>query len=116
MRYLLMIYEDPTKTPQTPEAWSEMLAEYGAYTGWLQETGQLLGGEALKEVADATTVQVREGRRMVTDGPFAETKEQVGGVTVIEVPDLDAALLWAGRMATAVPSPIEIRPFAAWAS
>ena len=53
---------------------------------------------------------------MLTDGPFVETKEQVGGITIIEAPDLDAALLWAGRMATAVPVPIEVRPFAGWAS
>lgn len=110
MRYLLMIYEDPTKTPQTPEAWSEMLTEYGAYTGWLQETGQLLGGEALKEVADATTVQVREGRRMVTDGPFAETKEHLGGYYLIEAADLDAAIEAAARVPGARHGKVEIRP------
>jgi hypothetical protein len=110
MRYLLMIYEDPTAAPRTPDAWDAMLAEYGAYTAWLQETGQFLGGEALKGVADATTVAVRDGQRLITDGPFAETKEHLGGYYLIDAEDLDAAIEAAARIPGARLGRIEIRP------
>jgi hypothetical protein len=110
MRYLLMIYTDPDAAPRTPDAWETMLADYGAYTAWLEETGQHLGGEALKDVADATTVSVRDGRRIITDGPFAETKEQLGGYYLIDAPDLDAAIEAAARVPGARVGKVEIRP------
>ncbi len=110
MRYLLMIYEDPATAPRTPDAWNAMMGEYGAFTGWLQETGQFLGGEALKDVADATTVAVRDGRRIVTDGPFAETKEHLGGYYLVQAADLDAAIEAAARIPGAKLGRVEIRP------
>ena len=110
MRYLLLIYADPATAPATPERWEAMLAEYGAYTGWLQETGAHLGGEALQPVSDATTVAVRDGRRLVTDGPFAETKEQLGGYYLIDVADLDGAIDAAARVPGAALGRVEIRP------
>ncbi|MEI7745732.1 MAG: YciI family protein [Chloroflexota bacterium] len=110
MRYLLMIYEDPATAPRSPDAWNEMLADYGAYTEWLAGTGQLLGGEALKDVSSATTVTVRDGRRLVTDGPFAETKEHLGGYYLIEAADLDAAIDAAARVPGARLGKVEIRP------
>ena len=110
MRYLLMIYEDPATAPRTPEAWEAMMAEYGAYTAWLQETGQFLGGEALQDVADATTVAVRDGRRIITDGPFAETKEQLGGYFLVDCADLDEAIEVASKIPTAKVGTIEVRP------
>ena len=80
MRYLLLIYTEPPAMAPSDEAVGEELARYGAYSAWLRETGQFLGGEALKPVTDATTVQLVDGRRVVTDGPFAETKEHLGGL------------------------------------
>lgn len=110
MRYLLLIYEDPATAPRTPEAFEVMAAEYGAYGEWLASTGQLLGGEALKDVASATTVSVRDGRRLVTDGPFAETKEHLGGYYLINAADLDAAIEAAARIPGAKLGKVEIRP------
>jgi hypothetical protein len=110
MRYLLMIYGEDTGASASPEVWAAMMAEYGAYTGWLEEQGMFLGGEALKDVADATTVAVRDGRRIVTDGPFAETKEVLGGYYLIQAPDLDAAIEAAARIPGARTGKVEIRP------
>ncbi len=86
MRYLLMIYEEPPATPPTDEEWAAMMPEYNAFGAWAAEKGWLLGGEALQDVAAATTVSVRDGRRIVTDGPFAETKEHLGGYYLIDAP------------------------------
>jgi hypothetical protein len=110
MRYLLLIYEDPATAPRTDEAWTAMLADYGAYSAWLSGSGQLLGGEALQDVSNATTVAVRDGRRIITDGPFAETKEHLGGYYLIEATDLDAAIEAAARVPGARLGRIEIRP------
>jgi hypothetical protein len=110
MRYLLMIYEEPPVTPPTEEEWAAMMPEYNAFTAWLQETGQYHGGEALQPVATATTVSVRDGQRIVTDGPFAETKEHLGGYYLIEAADLDAAIEAAARIPGARAGKIEIRP------
>jgi len=111
MRYLLLIYQEPGALPQNEAEFRAMAMEYGAYGAWLQQTGQLLGGEALKDVSDATTVAVRDGRRLITDGPFAETKEQLGGFWIITVVDLDAALEWAAKGSAACGAPVEVRPF-----
>jgi hypothetical protein len=110
MRYLLLIYSDPANAAATPKAFEAMMAEYGAYTGWLRETGIHLGGEALQPVSDATTVAVRDGRRIVTDGPFAETKEHLGGYYLIEAEDLDTAIDAAARVPGAKVGRVEIRP------
>ena len=83
MRYLLMIYQEPAAIPPTEAEWGAMVGEYNAYTKWLQDTDQYLGGEALRPVSDATTVSVVGGRRVVTDGPFAETKEHLAGYYLI---------------------------------
>jgi len=111
MRYLLLIYENPATTPKQGEAsWDAMMADYSAYTGWLEQTGQLLGGEALQDASSATSVTLRGGRRIVTDGPFAETKEVLGGYYLIRAADLDAAIEAAGRIPSARHGIIEIRP------
>ncbi len=110
MRYLLLIYTDPAAAPATPEGWEAMLNEYGAYSGWLRQTGGYLGGEALQEVANATTVSVRDGRRIVTDGPFAETKEHLGGYYLIDAADLDTAIEAAARVPGARFGKVEVRP------
>ena len=110
MRYLLMIYGDPAAAPQTEAEMGAMWEAYGAYNHWLEGTGQHLGGEALQDPSSATTVSVRDGRRIVTDGPFAETKEQLGGYYLINAADLDAAIEAAARIPGAAFGKIEIRP------
>ncbi len=110
MRYLLLIYEEPPATPGTQAEWDAINEDYNAYTSWLRESGQHLGGEALMPVTDATTVSVRDGRRIVTDGPFAETKEHLGGYYLIDARDLDAAIDAASRIPGAKTGRIEIRP------
>jgi hypothetical protein len=110
MRYLLLIYEEPPATPPTEEEWAAMMPEYNAFTAWLRDTGQYLGGEALQPVATATTVSIRDGQRIVTDGPFAETKEHLGGYYQIEAADLDAAIEAAARIPGARFGKIEVRP------
>ncbi|OGO57489.1 MAG: hypothetical protein A2V85_12480 [Chloroflexi bacterium RBG_16_72_14] len=110
MRYLLLIYEEPPATPPTEEEWAVMMPQYTAFGQWLRDTGQYLGGEALQPVTDATTVSVRDGRRIVTDGPFAETKEHLGGYYLIDAKDLDAAIEAAARVPGARFGKIEVRP------
>jgi hypothetical protein len=110
MRYLLLIAEEPPATPYTQEEWAAMLGEYNAFGAWLGEQGWNRGGEALQNVSTATTVSVRDGQRIVTDGPFAETKEHLGGYYVIDAPGLDDAIEAAARIPGARHGRIEIRP------
>lgn len=110
MRYLLMIYNEPSAMPRSEAELGAMLAEYDAYGDWLRDSGQYLGGEALRPVVDATTVAVRDGRRIVTDGPFAETKEHLGGYYLVDAKDLDAAIEAAARIPGARTGRVEIRP------
>jgi hypothetical protein len=110
MRYLLMIYGDPAAAPQTEAEMGAMWQAYDAYTHWLEETGQHLGGEALQDPSAATTVAIRNGKRVVSDGPFAETKEQLGGYYLINAADLDGAIEAAARIPGAAFGTIEIRP------
>ncbi len=110
MRYLLLIYEEPPAVMPSEAEQAAMMGEYNAFTDWLRESGQYLGGEALQPVSDATTVSVREGTRIVTDGPFAETKEHLGGYYLVDARDLDAAIDVAARIPGARFGKIEIRP------
>ena len=98
MRYLLLIYEEPPATPPTEADWAAMLGEYNAFSGWLRERGWNEAAEALQDVSTATTVSGGEGRRIVTDGPFAETKEHLGGFYLINAPSLDDAIESTGRI------------------
>ena len=111
MRYLLLLTSDPESgpAPGSAEEAAEM-PQWFAYTAALEEAGVLLGGEALHPVETATTVQVRDGRTITTDGPFAETKEVIGGYYVIDVPDLDAAIEWAAKVPNVVYGSVEVRP------
>ena len=110
MRYLLLIYEEPSATPRDGDALGAMLTEYGAVTGWLQEQDWLKAAAALQDVDTATTVSVHDGTRVVTDGPFAETKEHLGGFYLIDVPSLDDAIEAAARVPGARTGKVEIRP------
>jgi hypothetical protein len=111
MRYLLLINADESSVEAvSPEEAEATLAEYGA---WMQECegrGVLRGGERLRPTTDATTVRVRNGEVLATDGPFAETKEQIGGYFLVDCADLDEAIDLASRIPAARNGSIEVRP------
>ena len=111
MRYLLLLYsaEDAGPQPGTPEQAAEM-EKWFAVTNEMQEAGVMLGGDALEPSTTATSIQVRDGQTLTTDGPFAETKEVLGGFYMIDVPDLDAARAWAEKIPSAPYGTVEIRP------
>jgi hypothetical protein len=111
MEYLLMIHADPAALQALRDAErSTALAAYGAYTEALQQSGVLRGGNRLRNADTATTVKIRDGRTEVLNGPFIETREQLGGYYLIDVPDLDAALSWAARCPGASHGAVEVRP------
>src|SRR5438552_662800 len=111
MQYLLMIYDEEKVWEKLPEAERNGLyAEYGAFTTALQESGALVGANQLQPTGTATTVRVRDGETLVTDGPFAETKEQLGGYYLIDVDTVDEALEWAAKIPSARYGDIEVRP------
>lgn len=114
--YLLSVCYPAGAEPPSPERLQTIMADVVTLNEQMREAGVWVFGGGLHEPSTATVVTRLDGESVLTDGPFVETKEQVGGITIIEAPDLDAALLWAGRMATAVPAPIEVRPFVGWAS
>jgi len=110
MQYLLLIYASEAERPVDPAALSKMLPEYRAFTEAIIKSGNFKAGDALQPVATATTVRVRDGKVLVTDGPFAETRETLGGYYLIEAKDLDEALAIAARVPSATFGSIEVRP------
>jgi hypothetical protein len=111
MRYTLLIYTDERADAQMSEA--EQAAQYEAYTAFgkeVEQRGVIRGGEALMPTTTATTVHVRNGKMLTTDGPFAETKEQLGGFYILDCKDLDEAIEFAAKIPGAVNGSIEIRP------
>jgi hypothetical protein len=108
---MLMIYSDESgfKSASPADA-QRALAAYGAYTEALKKAGVLAGVERLQPVATATTVRMREGKTEVLNGPYAESREQLGGYYLIDVPDLDTALSWASRCPGASHGTLEVRP------
>jgi hypothetical protein len=111
MKYALTIYGDEAQRENaTPEQMQEVSQAYGAVTQEMQDTGVLVAGEGLYPTPTATTLRVRDGDRQVTDGPFAETKEQLGGFYVLDVKDLDEAIEWAAKIPGAQLGSVEVRP------
>lgn len=111
MQYLLMIYGDEAAEAAASETDNAaLMAAYDAYAGAMAEAGVMVGGERLRPTALATTVRVRGGKTEVLNGPYADTREQLGGYFMIDVPDLDAALRWAARCPSATDGTIEVRP------
>lgn len=111
MEYMILIYADERAWAGLDEG--QLKAAYGEYTNYTQDlikAGVLKGGSELKPVSTATTVRVRGGKVLTTDGPFAETKEQLGGYYLIDVPDLDQAVRWASRCPGAKHGTCEVRP------
>jgi hypothetical protein len=113
MEYIVLIYGDEKAWNRMPKAQIEQVyAAYRKYTEDLRKAGVMRGGSELKPTTTATTVRVRNGKRQVTDGPFSETKEQLGGYYLIDVPNLEAALDWAAKVPSAQEGSIEVRPLA----
>ncbi|MEN3375371.1 MAG: hypothetical protein V7604_726 [Hyphomicrobiales bacterium] len=111
MQYLLMIYgNEAGMLAASKEMVTQMSGAYFAYTEAMKKAGVWVGGERLRPTSDATTVRVKDGKTQVLDGPYAETKEQLGGYYMIDVPDLDAALSWAARCPGAAAGTMEVRP------
>jgi hypothetical protein len=111
MKYALLIYGDQSQGQDaSPEDIKAVMDEWWKYEAWLGERGIKLAGEALQETHHATTVRVQEGQTVTTDGPFAETKEQLGGFYLIDVTNLDEALEAAAKCPGAFTGSIEVRP------
>jgi len=112
MKYTILVYESPTDfgartDDQRKEAY---WGAYRSYTRALTEAGVFLGGSGLEPTAAAATLRQRDGRRQVQDGPYAESKEQLGGYYIIEAPDMEHALEWAARCPAASSGAVEVRP------
>jgi hypothetical protein len=111
MRYMLMICtEESAEQAMSPDAGAAVMAEYGTFGEEMTARGVLQGGERLRPTSDATTVRVRDGEILTSDGPFAETKEQIGGYYVVECKDLDEAIDVASKIPNARDGVIEVRP------
>lgn len=111
MKYLCLIYDDETIWEQmAKDEVDAYMGEYFAFTDGIREGGQYLAGEALQPTATATTVRVRDGRISTTDGPFAETREQLGGFYLVEARDLNEAIQIAAKIPSARLGSVEVRP------
>ncbi|MCB0011414.1 MAG: YciI family protein [Anaerolineales bacterium] len=108
---MLLIYgNEAVDASQTPEEMETMMAEYNAFTNEVRDRGLLLGGDALVDTSAATTVRVRDSQILTTDGPFAETKEQLGGYYMLNCDNLDEAIEMAAKIPGAKNGSVEIRP------
>lgn len=111
MQYALLIYENEAGMESATAAdQAAMFAAYGEFTAGIVKSGNMRGGEALQPSTTATTVRVRDGRTLTTDGPFAEAREQLGGFYLVEAKDLDEAIAMAARIPGARSGAIEVRP------
>jgi hypothetical protein len=111
MRYLCLIYDDQSKmAAMTGAERDDLMGDYVAFTEAIRKSGHYVAGEALKPVDTATTVRLRNGKVSATDGPFAETKEQLGGFYLIEAKDLNDAIQVASRIPSARSGSVEVRP------
>jgi hypothetical protein len=111
MQYLMLIYDSEASWEKmSPADQGKMYEEYGKFSNEVKAAGKYVAGHQLKPVATATTVRVRDGKRVTTDGPFAETKEQLGGFYLIDAKDLDEAIAIAAKIPSAKHGSIEVRP------
>jgi hypothetical protein len=111
MQYLLLIYRNEAELGRmTADDRKKMTAEYGTFTQSIIQSGHFKAGDGLQPTTTATSVRVRDGKIMTTDGPFAETREQLGGYYLVEAKDLDTALGLAARIPGAKTGTIEVRP------
>ena len=111
MQYLLLIYENEQEFGALPEAeQGRVFGEYMDYSKSIRKSGHYVGGQALQPTTSATTVRVKNGKTLTTDGPFAETREQLGGYYLVEAKDLDEAIKLAARIPGAKTGSVEVRP------
>jgi hypothetical protein len=111
MKYILLIHDDEKAWGKLPEAERQKIyGEYGLFSAELKAAGQYLAGSQLQPTTTATSVRVRDGKRLVTDGPFAETREQLGGYYLVEAKNLDEAIGLAAKVPSAKMGTIEVRP------
>ena len=111
MKYLCMIYDDESSWGKMPKAEADaMMRDYFAFTEGIKKSGHYIGGNALQPTQTATTVRLRQGKISTTDGPFAETKEQLGGYYLIEAKDLNDAIQVAAKIPAAQTGSVEVRP------
>jgi hypothetical protein len=110
MRYMLLLYSESIDVERDEEERLATMAAYDAFTAEVQGRGAFLGANPLEPVSKATSVRVRGGEALVTDGPFAETREQLGGYYLVDCPDLDAALELAAKCPAAANGTVEVRP------
>lgn len=111
MRYMMLIYSDEAaEASMSEEELEAMMLQYAAFTKEVRERGVFVDGEPLQPTSTATTVRLREGRVMPQDGPYAETKEQLGGFYILDCADLDEAIVYAAKIPAAARGAIEVRP------
>jgi hypothetical protein len=111
MKYLCTIYGDESGwNDVTPEQMNEVMNAYNAFSEDARKAGVLVAGEGLERTSSATTVRVHDGERVLSDGPFAETKEQLGGFYLLDCANLDEAIDWASRIPGAATGSVEVRP------
>jgi hypothetical protein len=110
-QYLLAVHHSPDAPPPPPAEMQKAFRQVDAFNAELQAAGAWVFGGGLHPPDIATVVRVEDGETITTDGPFAETKEQLGGFWIITAPDLDAALAWAAKGSSACMGPVEVRPF-----
>ena len=111
MQYMLLIYTDESGWNElSEEERNAFYAEYGMFTNDLREQGKLISADELQPTSTATSIRVRDGESLITDGPFADTKEVLGGYYLIDVESLDEALEWAARIPSARHGTVEVRP------
>ncbi|HEV7276777.1 MAG TPA: YciI family protein [Devosiaceae bacterium] len=110
MKYVLLIHGDEARMTEGRPPDADMSAEFAAYNEALRKSGVMLASERLRPTSSATSIRVKDGKTELLDGPYAETKEQLGGFYMIDVPDLDQALAWAARCPAARTGTIEVRP------
>lgn len=108
-QYMLLIYT-PAEGGLSPEEREAEMPKWFQYTEELRSSGAMVAGDALQPIDVSTTVRVRDGETVVSDGPFAETKEILGGYYIVDVPTLDEALKWAGKIPSAPYGSVEVRP------
>ncbi len=114
MKFALLIYDEETANPSTeppdPAAWGKVMEEYNAFTRAIKDAGVEAGGEALEPNTTATTIRIRDGETTTTDGPYAETKEGLGGFYLLDCANLDEALAWAAKCPGSWYGTVEVRP------
>jgi hypothetical protein len=111
MKHYLLSIQQPDGGPPAPEILEPIMQAVGAFNAELKASGAWVFAGGLHEPSTATVVRVKDGELLVTDGPYVEGKEHVGGLSIVAVSDLDAALVWAQKLARAITLPVEVRPF-----